>query len=102
MKSLSKFHPVPGLPDIEITRLGRIRWRGTERATSFSQNRVVLTVDGTTHGVARLIGRTFCPDYSDELVAAYLDGNHQNVRPSNLRWLTRSAASLGYYRRRKP
>jgi hypothetical protein len=100
MKSLYEFHPVPGLPDITITRLGRVRYRGNPRATSLSKNRLVLTAGGTTYSVARLVGRTFCPDYSEDRVAAYLDGNPENVRPSNLRWLTRNAASLGYHKRK--
>lgn len=100
MKEIWKI--VPDLPDYRVSNLGRLR-RG-DRLCSLSRDRsgaVVIAVEKngytTTLRIARLVGAAFCKNFRPELRAVYRNGNREDCRPRNLKWVRQSEVTGAPY-----
>lgn len=49
----------------------------------------------TVHVVSRLVGRAFCPDFREDLRPVHINGDRNDCRASNLRWVPISAVTPG-------
>lgn len=52
------------------------------------ERRYILSIDGHTHKVARMVCEAFHGEAPDGTVCTHLDEDSQNNRPENLRWAT--------------
>ncbi len=90
--------PVPGFVPYEVSDLGNIRrgptGRNLKRQKSACGIGHMLTVsikgEKTTLRVARIVGAAFCPDFDPELVPTFRNGNTNDYRAKNLKWVSRS------------
>ena len=88
----SVWKSVPSLPDVEVTKLGQVRVRGKNRKAHPSpEGSLSLTINtkgyNSTVRVVRLVGEAWSKKYHPSLRPVYRDGNRNNVRPSNIRWV---------------
>lgn len=74
-------------PDGSITRRGKLV--ATHAAANGSLKVNLLTDKGyrSTFVVARIVGKAFCPDFKPWLRPVYRNGNRNDCRPSNLKWV---------------
>lgn len=95
---------VPGASQYTVYPDGTIRRRGfplplAARSTypGHSMSLAVQMDAGytTTLIVARLVGQAFCPDFRPHLRVGYRDGDRQNCRADNLKWLSQSEVTVG-------
>jgi len=90
--------PIPGFAPYEVSDLGNIRrgpsGRILKRQKSACGIGHMLTVsikgEKTTLRVARIVGAAFCPDFDTEKVPAFRNGNTNDYRAKNLKWVPRS------------
>lgn len=97
--------PVPGFAPYEVSDLGNIRrgptGRNLKRQKSACGIGHMLTVsikgEKTTVRVARIVGAAFCPDFREDLYPVFRNGNTNDYRAKNLRWVPRSVVSKNPY-----
>lgn len=95
---IEKWRVVPSLPRYEASNLGnvRIRWKQQPLAVWRDPNGI-KTVNtymngcGSNQRVARLVGEAWCRSFKPHLRTVYRDGDRENCRPSNLKWVSQSS-----------
>jgi len=101
-KPTEQWKPVAHFPRYQVSNLGRIRkslpldrWKilsMSSDAKGYLQASLNAGGYGIGVKVARVVGKAFCPDFSDDKIAFYKDGDKLNCRATNLAWITRSQA----------
>lgn len=93
---MTTWKTVPSIPNVQVTIDGRVRVDGKDRKTTWVENTraLVLTLEingyGTMVRVVRLVGEAWSRTFKPTLSPVFRDGNRRNVRPSNIRWVSRS------------
>lgn len=97
---------IPGfMGKYEVSDAGQIRRVGTGRvlkaypSASGLGHALSLSVNDekTTVRVARIVGAAFCPDFREDLYPVFRNGNTNDYRAKNLRWVPRSVVSKNPY-----
>lgn len=90
----TRWKSINGFPGYKVSNMGTISKGGKLCRLSYSSGGLCITLingaDGCTKRVARLVGEYFCAKYKPNLYPTYRDGNFQNCRPSNIKWVKRS------------
>lgn len=104
-----EWRKIPGFEWREVSNRGRVRKLVAMKRPVYYK----LVPDMTGHltfqfthkgmphkmRVARLVGDAFCPDFSPERRAVYLDGDRSNCRADNLKWTSVSEITAHPYSR---
>lgn len=98
--------PVPGFAGrYEVSDAGQVRRVSTgrilkpQKPSSGTGHMLFFSVrdEKTTVRLARLVGAAFCPDFAPEKVPVFRNGNTNDYRAKNLRWVPRSVVSKPPY-----
>lgn len=93
-----QWKPIPGFEAYEVSDQGRIRRVATGRVLKHQKaacglgHMVTVSVrdEKTTLRVARVVGAAFCPDFAEDRYPVYRNGNTNDYRAKNLKWVPRA------------
>ena len=93
-----QWKPIPGFEAYEVSDQGQIRRVATgrvlkrQRPSSGAGHMVFVSVGDvkSTLRVARVVGAAFCPDFAEDLYPVFRNGNTNDYRAKNLKWVRRA------------
>lgn len=92
LEGIERWLPLLSLPGHEVSSKGRVRVGRriiTSRLDATGTHVINAKLRGSysTYRVARLVAEVFCRGYTPGKRVKFLDGNHTNYTPTNLKWV---------------